>query len=306
MRQRERGIAVLTAILIVAVAASAAAMMLSQHSAMLDQTLLVSSRAQADQYATAGIDWARGVLAQDAQQSQVDSLAEGWAQPIVGLPIERAVVAGRISDEQGKFNLNNLVVNAKASPADLKVLQRILRLLDLSPELADHAAEYIDPNASDAYYLSLPRPYRSAGKAQAYTTLDELYRVRGFDARIVEKLRPHVTALPRPPGGRTTINGNTASEIVLGGLLDADRAKVAPILAERATKPWIDKGVMMNRLAGIKPTSAINPADLDVKSDWFSVQVSVQQDDVVLGTEALLKRVPEKGNTTLVWRRPLY
>ena len=128
MKRRERGIAALTAILVVAVAASAAAMMLSQQSAMLDQTLLVASRAQADQYATAGLDWARGVLTQDARSSSVDSLREGWAQPIVGLPIERAVVAGSIADEQGKFNLNNLV-EARKSDADVKVFRQLLVLV---------------------------------------------------------------------------------------------------------------------------------------------------------------------------------
>ena len=102
--RRERGVAVITAILIVAVAASAAAMMLSQQSAMIDQALMVSSRAQADLYAQAGVDWARGVLAEDARRARdVDTLAEGWAQPIAALPVDRALVAGSIGDEQGRF-----------------------------------------------------------------------------------------------------------------------------------------------------------------------------------------------------------
>jgi general secretion pathway protein K len=297
--RRQRGIAALTAILIVAVAATAAAMMLSQQSAMLDQTLLVSSRAQAEQYATAGIDWARGVLTQDARQSSVDSLAEGWAQPIVGLPVERALVAGRISDEQGKFNLNNLV-EASRSAADVKVFRQLLALLDLSPDLADNAADYIDPNASDAYYLGLPRPYRST-HGRPYATVDELYRVRGFDARVVEKLRPYVTALPER--GRKTINGNTASDVVLAAVFGVDRAKIAPIVAERASKPFDTKQALSERLQ----KAGISNSDLDVKSDWFAVQVSVQQDEVVLGAEALLKRRPAPdGAAVVVWRRPIY
>ena len=93
MKRGERGIAAVTAILIVAVAATAAMMMLAQQSALLDQTMLVASRAQADQYARAGLDWARGVILEDSRTSGAwDSLDEGWAQPIAGLPIERAVV----------------------------------------------------------------------------------------------------------------------------------------------------------------------------------------------------------------------
>jgi len=90
---RQRGVAAITAILIVAVAASAATIMLAQQSAMVDQATLISSRAQADMYARAGLDWARGVVMQDTRSSNnVDSLDEAWAQPIVGLPVDRALI----------------------------------------------------------------------------------------------------------------------------------------------------------------------------------------------------------------------
>ena len=104
----QRGVAAVTALLIVAVAASTATYMLAQQSAMLNQASLVASRAQADLYAQAGLDWARGILAQDARNSaNVDTLEEGWAQPIAGLPVERALISGSLSDEQSRFNLNN-------------------------------------------------------------------------------------------------------------------------------------------------------------------------------------------------------
>ena len=46
----------------------------------------------------------------------------------------------------------------------------------------------------------------------------------------------------------------------------------------------------------------------DVKSTWFSVLIRVQQDDVLLGAEALVRRedVSRGGAATVVWRRPLY
>lgn len=301
MRRRHSGIAALTALLIVAVAATAAAMMLSQQSAMLDQALLVSSRAQADQYATAGLDWARGVLTQDARSSSTDSLREGWAQPIVGLPVERAVVAGAIADEQGKFNLNNLV-QARRSNADLEVFRQLLVILDLDPALADSAAEWIDPNASDAYYLGLARPYRSA-RANGFATVDELNRVRGWDPKTVAKVKPYVTALPEQ--GRKAVNGNTASDVVLAALARTDRAKVAAIVAERDAKPFDSKQALSTRLQHEGLTVPLD--DLDVASQWFSVRVGVRQDEVQLGTEALVKRAPAPdGTATVIWRRPVY
>jgi len=118
--KRERGVAVITAILIVAVAASAATFMLSQQSAMVDQAILLASRAQADHYAEAGLDWARGVLAEDGQRAgAVDHLGEGWAQPIAALPMDRAIVAGAIEDAEG-FAIRSMPI----SPAELWELRQ--------------------------------------------------------------------------------------------------------------------------------------------------------------------------------------
>ena len=299
MKRRESGIAALTAILVVAVAASAAAMMLSQQSAMLDQTMLVASRAQAEQYASAGVDWARGVLAQDARASQADSLDEGWARPIVGLPVERAVVAGAIADEQGKFNLNNLVDRGRRSEPDVSLFRNLLAQLGLSAELSEPVVEWMLPNGSDAYYLSLPRPYRSAHGP--ISQVDELYRIRGFDAPTVAKLRPYVTALP----DRTTINGNTANERVLAAAFPNSGAKIAALVVERARKPFDSKQAWSERLG---KDNLLAVQDFDVKSAWFSVLVRVQQDDVLLGAEALVRRedIAKGGAASVVWRRPLY
>jgi general secretion pathway protein K len=302
VRRRESGIAALTAILIVAVAASAATMMLSQQSAMLDQTMLVASRAQAEQYAVAGLDWARGVLAQDARSSAVDSLDEGWARPIVGLPVERAVVAGAITDEQGKVNLNNLVEGIRRSEPHIQLFRNLLSALDLSPELAEPVVEWMLPNGSDSYYLSLPRPYRSA--RGPISQVDELYRIRGFDARIVQRLRPYVTALPE----RTKLNANTANERVLAAAFGNNAGKIAGLMAERRKKPFETAQAFQQRLGQENLTAVIAANDFDVKSGWFSVLVRVQQDDVILGTEALVKRedTSRGGAATVTWKRPRY
>src|SRR5205085_751372 len=153
--------------------------------------------------------------------------------------------------------------------------------------------DFIDLNASDAYYLSLPRPYRSARGAR-FATVDELYRVRGFDARVVEKLRPYVTALPVQD--RVAVNANTATDVVLAALYGTDRAKVAPIIAERGAKPFDSREGFVQRMQQEHlPTTNL----VDVKSSWFSVRVAVQQDDVQLAAEALVKRRPD-GAATIV------
>ena len=306
MTRRQRGVAAITAILIVAVAASAATIMLSQQSAMVDQAMLVASRAQADLYARAGLDWARGVLLEDARtSSNVDSLDEGWAQPIAALPVERALVSGAITDEQGKFNLNNLVRDNQRSADDVKIFQRLLASQGLSPEIADAVVDWIDADsdlsgpggAEDPYYLSLRKPYRAANAPMVQ--VEELYRIRGFDAAAVAKLKPLVSALP----GNTTINVNTAPEAVLRALFPDLSMQVSQLLRDRTRKPLATKDEV-KRWASGKLDAALETR-VDVRSDYFSVRVQVAQDDVQLSTDALIARTAG-ASPAILWRRPRY
>lgn len=308
--RRQRGLAAITALLIVAVAASAAALMLSQQAAMLDQTAMVAHRAQADAYAQAGFDWARGVLAQDGRD--VDHLGEGWAQPMAGLPVERAVVSGIILDEQGKLNLNNLAANGKASDPDVRVFRQLLEALGLARELADAVVDWIDRDADlsgpggaeDAYYLGLPRPYRAAN--QPMQQVEELYRVRGFDAKTVARLRPYVTAIPVTGGtatARTKVNVNTAPQLLLAALLpEVPPPQIEGLVAMRRTTPFISEARILD---AIKPSgdAGLVGTFLDVKSGWFLVGVQVAQEDVHVAGDALIERRAD-GRTVMIWRRP--
>ena len=304
--RKNRGVAAITALLVVAIAASTATFMLAQQSAMLNQATLVASRAQADLFAQAGLDWARGVLAQDAKSGgSWDSLDEGWAQPIAALPVERALVSGALSDEQAKFNLNNLVRGAAKSDADVQILRRLLDALELPPDLAYAVLDWIDADsdlagmagAEDSHYLALERPYRTAN--QAMVQVDELHRIRGFDAKRVARLKPFVTALPT----RTPVNVNTASAEVLAAILpELSREEVRSLVAGRQARPYRAKSDISERIKKAPPAAL---EDLDVRSNFFAARVAVAQDDVQLASESLVRRDPN-GTTAIIWRRPLY
>jgi len=304
---KERGVAAVTALLIVAVAAAAASLMLAQQSAMLGQTALVASRAQAELYGRAGLDWARGVLGDAAKQGGgVVTLKDPWAQPMVGLPVDRAVVSGAIADEQAKFNLNNLLTNPRESSGeDMAAFKRLLESLGLSGDLREAVVDWIDADsdlygssgAENPYYLSLATPYRAADTQMVQ--VEELYRIRGFDAKTVAKLRPYVTALP----GRTKVNANTASATVLAALLpELTPSDIAAFVKARDAKPFRSVDEIAN--AAKKANKASVTAALDVTSGFFSVRVAVAQDDVQVATEALVQRDP--AGATIVWRRPIY
>jgi general secretion pathway protein K len=155
--------------------------------------------------------------------------------------------------------------------------------------------------AEDSYYLALPRPYRTANRP--LIQLEELYRVRGFDARRIERLRPFVTALP----SRTPVNANTASLEVLAALMPELPAEdIRGLFASRAAKPLRDLQDLGQRVSKAPPAAIAS--DLDVKSTHFVVVVTVAQDDVRASAEALVARpAPGSGpSTAIIWRRPLY
>lgn len=308
-RTLQRGVAVVTAILVVAVAASTATWMLTQQSATLNQTALVAARAQADFFAQAGLDWARGILAEDARRGSIDSAEETWAQPLAGLPVERAVVSGAIADAQARFNLNNLVRDGRRSDRDMEIFARLLESLGLDAGLAIAVLDWVDTDsdlagsagAEDAYYLALARPHRAANRP--IVQVEELYRVRGFDARAVAKLRPHVTAIP----ARTSVNANTASPEILAAILpELSREEVRLLADSRRGRPFRDRADLKNRAK--KGAPAAFDVDLDVRSSHFLVQVGVAQDDVQVASEALVARANPGATpaTAIIWRRPLY
>jgi general secretion pathway protein K len=237
----------------------------------------------------------------------VDSLDQGWAQPMAGLPVERAVVAGAITDEQGKFNLNNLVPGASRSNPEVLAFRQLLASQGLAPELSDAVVDWIDSDsdlsgpggAEDAYYLSLPRPYRTANAPMMQ--VEELYQVRGFDAATVKKLRPFVTALP-VRNGLTLINVNTAPAEVLLAYLPERAEQVKQLVRDRVSKPLrTNDGIK----AWIPTLTADEGSHFGVRSDYFYVRVQVAQDDVELSTDALVARGPNGLSATL-WRRPRY
>ena len=298
-----------TAILVVAVAASAAAYMLSQQSATLNQTALVASRAQADSYAQAGLDWARGILAEDARTSAIDTLDEGWARPLAGLPVERAIVSGAIADLQSRFNLNNVVKDGRRSDADVHILTRLLDSLGLDPGLALAVLDWVDADgdlagstgAEDAFYLSLPRPHRAANRPMVQ--VEELYT----RARLRRGGRGEAAPL------RDRASGAHARERQhrLAGSAGRHPAGAFPRRDPRAgrlrrARPFRDRADLKARANKAAP-SAID-ANLDVKSDHFLVQVGVALDDVQVASEALVARGAAGATpaTVIIWRRPLY
>jgi general secretion pathway protein K len=302
MSARQRGVAVVMAMGVVALAAIAAAAMLASQSTWSRYAELGAEHDQAKALVHAGVDWGRAVLSDDRRLSNVDHLGEPWALRLPPVPVDNGELAGRIDDQHGAFNLNNVVVNGVASVAHVAQFQRLLQVLDLPEALADSLADWVDADgeplsqggAEDGYYQGLQPPILAANRA--LTDVAELALVRGYDEGVRERLRPFVTALPR----FTAINVNTASPEVLVAVvrgLDLDAARALVAQRERA----YFRNVAEFR-AQLPPGAEAGGSDIATASQFFLASVRVTIGSAVAQGSALLVR-DAAGWPGVVWRK---
>ena len=287
----QRGVALVMVLLIVAMATTIAAFMAQQQGFWQREMENGRDRAQARRIAEAGIDWARAVLADDALVTQNDNGKELWAMQLPAIPVEGGEVQGTIVDQQGLFNLNNLVRNGVASAPELARFQRLLGALSLPQELGSTLADWMDTNseamtngAEDEYYLSLAKPYRCANRP--LSDIGELVWVKGFDANIIKRLQPFVSVLPQ---SGTAVNVNFAPPEVLMALLPGLSLQDArQLVTQIRTTPLRSTADFLQQLPkGVTQDSTVN---LSVSSQYFIVTGYATQGDGASAAHALLHR----------------
>lgn len=275
---RARGIALITALLVVALAAiAAAAVLVSANNAIRRASTLIDGE-RAWWYAQGLESFARRILARDLEKNgAVDSLDEDWHRSLDYLPVEQGVVRGKLEDLQGRFNLNNL---AAAQP--LAYQQQLVRLFQniegvdvaQAQPLAEAIRDWIDENqipggaggAEDTDYLSLPLPYRAAN--QVMSSPSELLAIRGMTPELFKRLAPYVCTLPIGSARKPTpINVNTAlPQVLLSLSATVDRGKLDQFLQDRLKNPA--KTVQELQTKGTLPAD-VKAEMVDVKSQYF-------------------------------------
>ncbi|MFA6014820.1 MAG: type II secretion system minor pseudopilin GspK [Gallionellaceae bacterium] len=297
---KQNGVAIIMVMLIVAISSTLAVYISQQQNFWQRQIETQFDRTQARRLGLTGIDWARGVLADDLRANAFDHETELWTMRLPAMPVENGEVIGLIEDRQGRFNLNSIVKSGLTSPADLAKLQRLLSLLDLPVELADALADWIDLDAEiqipggveDAYYLGLSRPYRAANRP--LVEFGELARVKGFTPQIMNKLQPFVVVLPISGA----LNVNFISAEVLTAISNMSLSDARLVVQQRRGKPFTTVAEFKQHLPN--PAISIEDADLAVSSNffWITGQASVNNSQVI--TQALVHR--NQGWPKVIWQ----
>ncbi len=274
IRHGQRGLALITALLVVAIVATIAAYLSLSTEVWIRQVQNLADRSQAEEVRDGALALALKVLDDNAKQNNpTDNLTQEWARALPPMPVANGTVVVRIFDAQSRFNLNNLMSGNVPSQPDIAVFQNLLRALGIDPSIMDALLDWIGPpgpprpdGAQSDYYLTLTPPYRAAN--QPLQSVEELRLVRGFNAKIVEALRPYVVALPVS----TPVNINTADAMVLSALFTSMSPQTAQTLVaqrDNTPDPFTDPGQLQSR-AGQAPQ---NGQSFDVKTSYYIVDI---------------------------------
>jgi general secretion pathway protein K len=226
---RQRGIALLVAILLVAMGTIIAATigyenaMASRRSIAtfeFDQTLLVSQAAEALA--------AYGLREVKRATPQTTDLSQPWAKPVGPLEIVPGVMLdASMEDVSGRFNLNRLYDESTGKPnkAAVAAFVNLLENLQIETKWAGYIVDWIDPDtqpstpdgAEDSVYLGQDPPYLVPNKY--ITSTSELLALPGFGRERYLKLAPYITALPPD----VVVNVCTASGAVLDAFMGSQQ-----------------------------------------------------------------------------------
>lgn len=292
---KQRGVALITVLLIVVFAASISFALLERQLLDIHRTENILTVGRAELYAQGGEEWARGMLLRNQEEDKkesntYDGLQEAWAQPLPPTPIETGgEITTTIEDMQSRFNLNNLHLLKDADDEtkaqveqQLKLFTRLLRTLEIDEQLAKKVADWLDqdinirfPNgAEDQEYLALERPYRAANGPMSSPT--ELRLINEITLEEYEKLLPFVTVLP----GSTLININTTSIELLQALDDTlDDPSAETLVDERKETPFQTKGEFLDRINQLikstQPNTAIE-ALIGTTSNYYMAHTTIK------------------------------
>ncbi|WP_062343419.1 type II secretion system minor pseudopilin GspK [Novosphingobium sp. CCH12-A3] len=301
---RERGAALLSVLLLVAVMAVIAALMLDRLNLATRLAANGQAMTQARLYATSAETLAMArikALVETSQERTVDR--SGLLGRDFPLPLPRGTVMARVDDAGNCFNLNSLV------EADVQGALR-LRLVGLGqmralmkglaiPEaeaaiISDSIADWIDsdnapaPNgAEDDSYQGRAVPYRTAGRL--ISDVSEIRAVRGMTPQFYERLRPWLCALPGADLSPINVNTLRPDQALLLTMIAPQAIPAQRARAMLAVRPALGWKSPDEALRGVGGEGAAVPLNqLQVRSRWFLLTQTVTVDSVSVEEQALI------------------
>ena len=146
----QRGVALLTILLLVVSITVVAGAMLASQKVAIRRSGLLFDQNQLLQDIDAGQQLAVTMIRADSQLNDTDSERDIWAQPIPPYTLANHSISVELRDEASRFNINNLYQGGAVNTAALAVFQRLLTELNLETDIAVAVLDWQDAD-SDVY-----------------------------------------------------------------------------------------------------------------------------------------------------------
>ena len=271
---RQQGVAIITALLIVTIAATVSMTISTRLQLDVRRTGNLIAQDQADFYLFAAEEWSQRILRQDKKDSTVDGLTEIWATELPPLPVPGGSIQGTLTDLHSCININSLVEGNAVNASTQTRLNQLFNNLGVTGNFTQAISDWIDtdletsnPNgAEDGYYLNLEQPYRTANTP--LQSLSEIRLIKGFeDSEIYNTVKDHLCAFIANSND-VTINVNTASIEVLKSLSSGMTEQLATDIIERRDEELFDNIKEFTSFAKLG-TIIKDTTKLSTSSDYF-------------------------------------
>jgi len=307
IRPGERGAALLTVLLLVAVISVLAAAALEKLRIATKLATNANATDQSRTYAYAAETLAMrridDLLERDAART---TLAGGWNGKRQALPIPGGIASAAVSDGGNCFNLNSVVSGAQglakeASPFGISQFVALMTILGVQDrearQIATSLADWIDSDtvpgaggAEDQYYAGLAEPYLPPNTL--ISDPSELRAVAGVTPDVYARLRPWICALPT--NELSPINVNTLAPeqaplfaMLIPAQLNVDRAR--QLLLERPAGGYssVTQFWKLPALEALVPPLEAQQ-QTRVTTRWFDLSISVELAGAELTETALI------------------
>ncbi|KAF3998455.1 type II secretion system minor pseudopilin GspK [Glaciimonas immobilis] len=317
-RFSQRGIAVVTALLLTTLAVTIVASLFWQQQVQIRSIENQRMQLQKSWVMRGAMDWASLILRTGGRQSLVDHLDQPWATPLVDTRLDQyiddgrssaevvdaggAVLSGHIIDAQSRYNLNNLSANGLVNPEELEIFKRLLDNLHVPVSVATVVAQAIAAGQPVTIPLIASGQQTRHAEVEILPILqpDDLLSLPNFTLDMLRQVKDFVVVLPVP----TPINVNTAPAEVLAacfGKLSVADAQI--LVSSRRGTPFVDMQQVLARVTQLFATQSPVTANVGVSSNFFLVNSKISLGRAALNTVSLIQRTNNRTGTSILWIR---
>ena len=302
----EKGAALLTVLLLVAVLAILAAHGIDRIAGAAKLTSNARELAQAQAYMVAaenlGMETAQQITA--ASPGRTTNLGDWNGRPN-RMPVEGGIITASISDGGNCFNINGLVRQEQsifsARQAGLDQFIRLMGLLDVPQgdaiDIAASVADWLDSDtiaapggAEDEYYLQSERAYRTANNLMV--DISELRAVKGVDPAIYARLAPWICALPIAELSPINVNTLKPEQSLLLEILSenpVNSVEIRQFLGRRPETGFSSVGDFWSRpVPGRFGAGSEVQRQVKVATRWFRLDLTVEMQSALVEEQALV------------------